>query len=122
MIDSVFLVERFRDIHRKAPCLTEREEYLAYLFEIGTRRERVRNVATMLLHVVRLLKLDSSRPVTIGEVVEGSKHWVEESEAGRIRASRYTFQLVAMNWLRFQGVLLAPPKPVPPFANLLTDF
>jgi hypothetical protein len=58
MLDSVFLAESIREKHRKAPLLVERERYLAYLFAIGTRRERVRNVATMLLHIVRLL--DSS--------------------------------------------------------------
>ena len=70
MIDSVFLIESIREKHRMAPCLAERERYLAYLFEIGTRRERVRNVASMLLHVVRMLKLDSSRPVSIDEIIQ----------------------------------------------------
>jgi|HubBroStandDraft_6_1064221.scaffolds.fasta_scaffold84214_3 integrase/recombinase XerD len=122
MINSVFLIERICEKHRKAPCLKERERYLTYLFEIGTRRERVRNVASMLLHVVRLLKLESSRPVRMDEIVQGSKHWVDESEAPRHRASRYTFQVVATNWLRFQGVLLPVSKPIPPFDNLLSEF
>lgn len=122
MIDSIFLIESIREKHRTAPCLTERERYLAYLFEIGTRRERIRNVASMLLHVVRLLKLDSSRPVRVDQIVQGSKQWVDESGASRRRASRYTFQVVATNWFRFQGVLLAPSKPVPLFGNLLSEF
>jgi hypothetical protein len=63
MIDSVFLIESVRKKHRQASLLAARERYLTYLFEIGTRRERVRHVATMLLHVVRLPKLESSRPV-----------------------------------------------------------
>jgi hypothetical protein len=122
MIDSVFLIESIREKHRKAPCLTERERYLTYLLQIGTSRKRVRNVASMLLHIVRLLKLDSSRPVTMGEIVQCSKHWVDESEAPRLRASRYTFQVVATNWLRFQGALLAVSKPALPFDNLLSEF
>jgi integrase/recombinase XerD len=122
MIDSVFLVESLREKHRNAPCLRERERYLTYLCEIGTRRERVRNVASMLLHVVRLLKLESSRLVRIDEIVQGSKRWVDESRASRPRASRYTFQVVATNWLRFQGFLVSASKPVPPFDNLLSEF
>jgi site-specific recombinase XerD len=126
MADSVFLIESVREKHRKAPLFAERERYLTYLFDIGTRRERVRNVATMLLHVVRLLKLDSSRPVGMDEILQGSKRWVDDSNACRRRrsgtASPYTFQLVATNWLRFQGSLIAVPKPVPPFGNLLSEF
>ena len=120
MIDSVFLIESIREKHRTAPCLAERERYVTYLCEMGTRRERVRNVASMLLHVVRMLRLDSLRPVSMDEIVQGSKHWVDESEAVRHRA--YTFQVVATNWLRFQGVLLPAFKPVPPFGNLLSEF
>ena len=50
MMDSVFLIESIRETHRTAPLFAEREKYLRYLLEIGIRRERVRNVATMLLH------------------------------------------------------------------------
>jgi hypothetical protein len=69
MMDSVFLVASIREKHRTAPLLVERERYLAYLFEIGTRRERIRYVATMLLHIVRLLELDSPRLVGIDEIL-----------------------------------------------------
>ena len=78
MIDSVFLIESVREKHRRAPLFAERERYLRYLFEIGIRRERVRNVATMLLHVVRLLKLDSSRPVGMDEILRGCERWVDD--------------------------------------------
>jgi site-specific recombinase XerD len=126
MIDSVFLVSSIREKHQKAPLLVERERYLAYLFEIGTRRERVRNVATMLLHIVRLLQLDSPRLVGIDEILQGSKRWVDDPGAYRHRraslSSAYTFQLVATNWLRYQGSLIVAPKPKPYFHNLLSQF
>jgi site-specific recombinase XerD len=126
MIDSVFLFEGDRAKHREAPLFLERERYLTYLFEIGTRRERVRNVATMLLHVVRLLELESPRPVGMDEILQGCQRWVGDSNALQHRssseASSYTFQVVATNWLRFQGSLIAAPKPVPLFDNLLSEF
>ena len=126
MMDSVFLVSSIREKHRKAPLLLERERYLAYLFEIGTRRERVRYVATMLLHIVRLLELDAPRLVGIDEILKGSQRWVNDPGAHRHRsaaeASAYTFQLVATNWLRFQGSLIVVPKPKPYFHNLLSQF
>jgi integrase/recombinase XerD len=122
MIDSVFLIESVREKHREAPLFAERERYLTYLFEIGTRRERVRNVATILLHVVRLLKLDSTRPVGMDEILRGCERWVGDSNACRHRRSPYHFQLVATNWLRFQGSLITDPKPVPLFGDLLSEF
>jgi len=58
-IDSVFLIPAILDQHLHAPMLKEREAYLNYLVGIGTRRERVRNIATMLLHVIRLFQFES---------------------------------------------------------------
>ena len=125
-MDSVFLVEGVREKHLNAPLLAERESYLAYLFEIGTRRERVRNVATMLLHIVRLLELNSPRLVSIDEILQGSMRWVNDTGANRHRkvaeASANTFKLVATNWLRYQGSLIVVQKPKPGFHNLLSQF
>jgi integrase/recombinase XerD len=126
MIDSVFLIESDRQKHRTAPLFQERERYLTYLFEIGSRRERVRDVATMLLHVVRLLELESPRPIGIDEILRGCRRWVDESNArrhgGSSVASTYQFKLVATNWLRFQGCLIAAPKSASSFDHLLSDF
>ncbi len=126
MINSVFLIETVREKHRTAPLLAEREKYLSYLFEIGTRRERVRNVASMLLHVIRLLKLDSPRPVGMDEILQGCERWLDDSNARRHRssgvASPYLFRLAATNWLRYQGTLIAAPKPMPLFGDLLSEF
>jgi integrase/recombinase XerD len=126
MFDSVFLTDSDRQKHRKAPLFRERERYLTYLFEIGTRRERVRDVATMLLHVVRLLELESPRPVGVDEILQGCQRWIDDSKAQGHRRSRvtsiYQFQRVATNWLRFQGSLIAAPKPATLFDDLLSEF
>lgn len=125
-IDSVFLVESVREKHRTAPLFAERDRYLAYLAEIGTHRERIRSIATMLLHVVRLLDLRSFRPVGMDEIQSGVRRWVGDPSAARHRKSGvacpYTFQVTATNWLRFQGFLVAEPRPALPFGNLSTEF
>lgn len=126
MINSIFFTESIREKHRKAPLLAERERYLAYLFEIGAKREHLQSVARMLLHVIRLLKLHSSRPVGMDEILQGSERWVADPSAFRRRkscvASSYNFQLAARNWLRFQGCLVENPRPEPPFGNFLSEF
>lgn len=128
MIDSVFLAERLREEHREAPLLAERERYLTYLFAIGLPRVRVRNAATMLLHVVQLLKLDSSRPVGMDEIVNACEAWVAvvDPTATRSRtsheASAYDFLLAARNWFEFQGCLVEPPRQEFPFGDNLSEF
>lgn len=124
--DSVFLVESVREKHRNAPLLAEREKYLAHLFEIGGRRRNVRKIATMLLNVVRVFRLESPRPIGMNEILLGCDRWIVEENARRCGgpavASSSTFQVVATNWLRFQGALVADPKPVPVFGTLLSRF
>lgn len=82
MIESIYLIESIREKHRIAPILAERERYLRYLCEIGVRRERVREVASMLLNVVRLLELNVRRPV--GRM---KSHAVASVESRPIRTS-----------------------------------
>jgi site-specific recombinase XerD len=80
----------------------------------------------MLLHVVRLLELNSPRLVGIDEILQGSKRWVNDSGANRHRsaaeASANTFKVVATNWLRYQGSLIVAQEPKPSFHNLLSQF
>jgi len=60
------------------------------------------------------------------EILQGCERWVDDTNARRHRrsgvASSYTFQLVATNWLRFQGTFIEAPEPVPLFGNFLSEF
>ena len=125
VIESIYLIESIREKHRIAPMFAERERYLRYLSEIGVRRERVREVASMLLHVVRLLELNVTRPVGMDEISRGCERWREDPLVPQHRRpidSTYHFQLVATNWLRFLGSLITPSPTPPRFECLLSDF
>jgi len=54
MIDSLFVRERVRLKQREAPLLKERERYLIALLDQGVCKARVRSIACILLHVIRL--------------------------------------------------------------------
>ena len=54
MIDSLFVRERVRLKQREAPLLKERERYLIALLNQGVSKARVRSIAFILLHVIRL--------------------------------------------------------------------
>ena len=125
MLESVFLVESICKKHLAAPLVAEREQYLTHLFAIGTNLVRVRNVAANLLRVVRLLEMDSLRPVGLDEISESCKRWADNSVPRLYRrpgwASQYELRLAAANWLRFHGKLIATPKPAPAFGELLSS-
>jgi integrase/recombinase XerD len=109
-----------------APLFAEREAYLSHLLGVGKSRKCIRNIATMLLNVVRLLKLDSSRRVGMDEIIRGCRLWVDDPNANRFRrlgvGSAYVFQLAATNWLRFEGLLITPATPESPYGDLLSEF
>ncbi len=126
MIDSVFLIESLREKHRNAPLLAERERYLTYLLQIGAHRAHVRDIANMLLAVVQVLNLDSTRPVGMDEILQGCERLVNGSGPCRSRglgvASRPRFRRAAVNWLRFRGALITAPRSEAKFDNVLSDF
>jgi integrase/recombinase XerD len=57
MIESIFVKQSIQTRHYRAPLLREREEYLRYLLGGGKNRETLQNVATVLLHVIRILEI-----------------------------------------------------------------
>jgi hypothetical protein len=58
----------FLNRHREAPLLSERISFLKYLQEQGTSRTALRNVSGQLVHVIRLLKLETLRDVEVVEI------------------------------------------------------
>jgi integrase/recombinase XerD len=63
MIESIFVFESTRLRQRAAPLLKEREQYLSYMLDQGVSKQRVRTIASMLLHIIRLMELNSPRTV-----------------------------------------------------------
>jgi hypothetical protein len=55
MVESLLTWKRIKAKHLQAPLLKEREQYLTHLLNEGVSRDRVRSVATLLLHVIRLM-------------------------------------------------------------------
>lgn len=126
MIDSLFSLECVREKHRQAPMLVEREKYLSYLAEIGVQQRRLKLIANMLIHVVRLLEIEEIRPIDMVEIRRGCQLWVQYSSVLHhhtvSKTSFNSFKLAAINWLRFHGCLREEPKQAPRFNDLLTDF
>ncbi len=100
------------------------------MFEQGVSKARLNSVASMLLHVVRLLDLETLRLVDVAEI-QGAGHRWESGlltiiKRGRGLKSHQSFEWVAFKWLRFHNQIDIPTAPqgsadlmVGEFANFL---
>jgi hypothetical protein len=92
MIETISPWPSVRLRHESAPLLKEREQYLKHLLQLGYSRVSVRNTAAYLVHVVRLLNMNSMRIGPLRKKVSP-------------RGSPRVFVQVAHKWLRFHGQL-----------------
>jgi integrase/recombinase XerD len=126
IIDILFQRQYERICQREAPLLREREQYLNHLVYSGASLRRVRVIASKLLHINRLIGMESLRKVDEVELKQAVERWVAYIEGHprrRISATTsYTFLNTTVNWLRFYDLLPIQRLPVGPFTSLLTEF
>lgn len=126
MLDTLLELPFALTRHRDAPLLEERLAFLKCLQERGTSRAALRNVSGQLLHVIGLLKLETLRDVSAGEVKEAARRWGKQQRANAkarsyVRTESY-FEYVAKKWLFFAGRLKSPPTAHTWFTDHLEDF
>ena len=126
MLDEFLEHPFFLNRHRQAPLLKERESFLNHLQQQGTSRKALRNLSAELLQVVRLLKLNEMRDVSLEEIQRAARCWARQQRANP-KAHSYgnsasSFIYAAKKWLRFHGRLKLPSAPPMRFADQLCDF
>jgi integrase/recombinase XerD len=91
--------------HESAPLLNEREQYLTHLLQRGYSRVSVRGTAAYLVHVVRVMNMNSMRTVSLREIETAGRSWAAYKGPLRkrlsSRGSPRVFVQVAQKWLRF---------------------
>jgi hypothetical protein len=121
MLETLRQVPFFLNRHREAPLLEEREMFLSHLQQQGTSRASLQILSNELLHVIRLLRLDTMREVSLGEIRHAAERFVIEGKSNpRVRSCGHTasfFMYAAKKWLRFHGRLKMPAPPPVPFAE-----
>jgi integrase/recombinase XerD len=126
MLKPLRRVPFFVNRHREAPLLEEREMFLRHLQQQGTSRVPLRILSNELLHIIRLLRLDSMRDVSLDEIRRAADRFVREQQSNpRARSYRRTgsfFVYAAKKWLGFHGRLRIPAPPRIPFAESLDQF
>jgi integrase/recombinase XerD len=115
MIEDIYQKKWVVSRHKDAPLLKEREQFLAHCQQQGTSPNALRNMAAELLPVIRLLRMEELREVSLGEIKQAAQVWTEEQRSNpRVRSyanSARCFIFVAKKWLRFQGKLTIPSPP-----------
>src|SRR5258707_1203072 len=118
MVETLFTWPRLRSKQLAAPLLKEREHYLCHLLSQGISAQRVRTIATMLLHIIRLVKIDQPRIVEMEEIKRAGLRWSSDVESHITRkagpCSEGHFVFVALKWLRFANLVCVPATPVEP--------
>jgi integrase/recombinase XerD len=126
MIEKLFSFPSVLRRQLGAPLLRERNQYLTFLLNQGVSKERLRTIATMLLHVIRLMELDCMRGVELSEIVQGSQLWIKDTDCHKThkagRTSAESFYYVALKWLQFHDSVFVPSKPPSYLENINEDF
>jgi integrase/recombinase XerD len=123
MIDSIFVYGSSKARQRSGALLRERELYLAHMLREGVSKERVRTIASMLVHITRLLNLTTLRPIEMSELEEGGQRWLSDDSHKMNRmhgSSTESFLYTARNWFRFHQVLVVR-KGESQYADLITQ-
>jgi hypothetical protein len=115
----VFTYRPAIDRYERAPLKEERDRYLANLKAQGTSHGRIKCVASTLLNIIRLLRLDVVRTVTPEEVLQAGESWEKESprlpSPGSVNHGKLIFLCTARQFLRFHRLLSEEPDPLPFF-------
>ena len=126
MIESIFQLKWVVSRHQQAPLLKEREQFLAHCQQQGTSHKALHNMAPELIAVIRLLRMEELREVSLEEIKQAAEAWAAEQRsnprARSYRKSASYFVFVAKKWLRFHGKLKMPSPPRARFADELDDF
>src|ERR1700733_13012985 len=81
MVERLFTWPSVRSKQLAAPLLSEREQYLSHLLSQGISVQRVRSIAMLLLHIIRLIELDHPRMVQTEEIEKASIRWTTDIES-----------------------------------------
>jgi integrase/recombinase XerD len=127
VVETLFSWKRIKTKHLQAPLLKEREQYLIHRLNEGVSLDRLRSIATMLLHVIRLMKFDQIRAVERWEVLSAEELWksdITEAHTTRKvgRSSGDSFHYAAFQWLTFLKVITCPEPSFGPIDVAVGDF
>jgi site-specific recombinase XerD len=117
VFESLFIYPAVLTRHQTGPGAAERERYLTHCAGLGLARETLLRIARELLVVAERIDVTLGRQVTGREIAVAAGKWMRHQRKRR-RAdqgewSRQLFIQVAIDWLRFLGLLEDSPDRKP---------
>jgi integrase/recombinase XerD len=126
MIEDLFTFSSVVRRQLDAPLLQEREQYLTSLLSQGVSTARLRVIASMLLHVIRLMEFECLRVVSLTDIERGTELWLKDVSSHKTHkvgpCSAYSFHFAALKWLRFHSMIEIPPKSPGPVEIISVNF
>jgi integrase/recombinase XerD len=123
--ESIFTFKSSQERHREALLAKEREQFLAHMLAQGTSVRRMRSIATMLLHIIRIMKLSEARSVEAIEVEAAAIRWCADvdfrTKNGHAKTSK-NFTYIATKWLRFSKMLIKQSTRIEPDDSYAEQF
>jgi integrase/recombinase XerD len=81
MIESIFQLKWVVSRHQQAPLLKEREQFLAHCKQQGTSPKALHNMAPELIAVVRFLRMEELREVSLEKIKLAAEAWAAEQRS-----------------------------------------
>lgn len=105
--------------------LEAREQFLSHMLEQGTSIGRMRSVAAMLLHIIRLMNMKELHPVELSEIQGAGMKWFFDAKSRNKNGqpkSVENFTYLAVKWLRFHNMFSTQSTRVEPDDSYAEQF
>ena len=126
MIENLFIRQATIAKHKEAHLLDAREDYLCHLASEEKCQRSIQDAATVLLDIIRVMKMTELRQGDMKEITLGAERWAREELTFRphpnCKLSARRFILVARGWLRFHSLLMQATKPTCRFDHAWEEF
>jgi len=125
MFEWLFKCKHAIQRHLKAPLLQERLMYLQYWYDNGATFNTLRRYASFLLVIVKMLKLKTSRVISIEEITKAAEKLSSSSthySRNRCSKNARNFKSIAIGWLHMLDRLKYPDEEVNISSKLITEY
>ena len=116
MFEKIFALPAAIATYREAPLVEDRQRYLSYCKDCGAKQSTLRSIATVQLHLVKILDLQTDERVSVEQIESAAQQWAKpcSNRRGRPAGARTTksFFNQAIRWLRFVDRVDAPDTPL----------
>jgi integrase/recombinase XerD len=109
MFEVLFAYPKVLARHQAGPAAADRERYLVHCAGQGAARETLLRIAQKMLVIAERIEVTAGEPVTRSEIDAAARAWARQQKRRRTvdnkECSRHLFTQVAVEWLRFLGIL-----------------